>query len=766
MTTSVRDSDDVLTLLIATGRRQTKKIKLVEEPNGRKRLSVIAAERAKRFTHERVTLDEKGLMLAALARRRDAFIVMGDPVPDWEPGQRNARRSRQKADQSATLVETKKRWMPIDIDSVRTPLKGPAHDGHALATEMLERLGLEDVHALWQLTGSHGIDGKTRLRLWVRLKEGATLRAMKAWASATIEQHEEALDLSIYRPAQPIYTASPVIVRGAADPIGGAARTGVVKGKRLDLRKLVPASAWNGKSVSESRRQETADGVPSDEHVEAIRNAGLYLRYAGDGHHFMVCPWRDEHTSEGGDGDTCYMQAGYNGKLEDAFKCLHSHCSERGLHQLRTKLGLSDFTQVITTKDGTETPKWAYVHRLEQYWDSSDGRLVSTKAFDTEMISTAGPKRMKMGPTERFLRDPMTLKVKDVAFLPGEERIVELDNGVKVLNTYVDLRVKHELGDASPWVEHLEALVVEVNQREWLMDWLSYCYQYPGRKIVTAPILYGPDGTGKTSVFDVLGKCLGLAHVSKPTTLQIESQFNGWAYRKLLAIVEELKGDDGYRVIENLKPIVTNPRIDIRIMYTDTFSVDNCVNVACCTNHMRALPVTVNDRRFAMIETGYDPGGRHVTEKRMRKLHKWLEREQNLSVVAGWFASRDVSKFNPMMRAPTSDLKRAVALSSKTQLEQAIELCAFMPNDGLVSSPGLRSHLERNNVHIDEKSLHLVQKGAGWRWVGQYMHGGRLTQVWSTKEHDALKQSVSSLSREELSKLLESLSDAAVEFAS
>jgi signal recognition particle GTPase len=59
--------------------------------------------------------------------------------------------------------------------------------------------------------------------------------------------------------------------------------------------------------------------------------------------------------------------------------------------------------------------------------------------------------------------------------------------------------------------------------------WMAHNVQYPGRKILWAPILVGVQGDGKTTLAKILAGAMGKANVGAVSPETMFSDFTGWA---------------------------------------------------------------------------------------------------------------------------------------------------------------------------------------------------------------------------------------------
>jgi hypothetical protein len=699
--------------------------------------------RAKTFTADEITIDERGKWLRRLAKESESFVVMGQPV-NWKPGERKRRLSSERDGDEPTLKDVPRSFMPIDYDHPGFAPIARIDDGETFAYEVLNELGLKGTQCVWHLTNSHGFDGKYRIRLWVLLKKPRTCAEMKEWAKQRW-RHEDGckVDLSVYKEAQPIYTGDPILV-GVDDPV--ERRVGWIEGDALDLKAPKGSTAGSKKQSAQP-----------DENVERLQVANLYIKRLKPGQHMIRCPWESDHTdATERDDDTFYFEPFYNGHDIPAFKCHHAHCESKRWSDVLDFLGVKD-TVFSPVDEDDDTPAFVYVTRLKHFWDSRDGALIEPQSYDAEH-GGAGSGR-KLSPTQAFLASRKTIKAHMAEYLPGENRIVRRGK-IRVLNMWVDKRVESDASvDADTFRHHVEWLIPDEVDRNHFIDWMAWCFQHPERKITWSPILYGPPGTGKTSVINVLAQCIGRDHVSEPTQSELEEKFTDYVYGKLLVAIHELRSADRFSVSERLKPIVANPTVSVRRMHTTGFSVKNVSNVIASTNHIESLPLEAEDRRWMLIQCRDEPNVRK-REAHMSQLHRWLGKT-GYAGIAAWLNDRDVSRFKPESEAPKTDLKGVVIEASQTELDRAVEICEVFDGEELVTSSAIYEFLEMNHCQLAIRRLGLIAAKRKWaRLDGQknrVRFMGPKVSLWSPTGSDARIEGVANMDSAMRNRLLTNL---------
>lgn len=94
-----------------------------------------------------------------------------------------------------------------------------------------------------------------------------------------------------------------------------------------------------------SVKQAKLDAVHENDPVARhLHDAGMVKRVERDGRLHITCPWESEHTSDTGDSSTTYWPAHTGGFEHGGFRCLHAHCEERNVEDMKEALGIAEDT--------------------------------------------------------------------------------------------------------------------------------------------------------------------------------------------------------------------------------------------------------------------------------------------------------------------------------------------------------------------------------------------------------------------------------------
>lgn len=229
--------------------------------------------------------------------------------------------------------------------------------------------------------------------------------------------------------------------------------------------------------------------------------------------------------------------------------------------------------------------------------------------------------------------------------------IVETGGGLSV-NIYRDIKTPRVKGDVTPFLTHLAKLLPDAHDQRILLAYMAAVVQHKGIKFQWCPLLQGVEGNGKTLFTYVLAACVGDEYTHYPKASQIAKQFNGWMHGKILIGVEDIYVPDSQReVLEELKPMITNNRIEVERKGVDQQTMEVCCNFILNSNHKDGIRKTRNDRRFAPFYTAQQEAGDLVRDGMVggyfQRLYAWL-REGGYAHVHDFLATYEIpDELNP-----------------------------------------------------------------------------------------------------------------------
>lgn len=284
-------------------------------------------------------------------------------------------------------------------------------------------------------------------------------------------------------------------------------------------------------------------------------------------------------------------------------------------------------------------------------------------------------------------------KVDHVRFVPTQPTfaIIEDQLGRKGVNTYIPIRIKSRAGDVTPWLRHMEFMLPVESDRNEIYRYFSHNVKYPGEKIPWSPLIQSTEGVGKGFIQEVMETVLGEMYTYSPKAEELVksgSTFNSWMRAKLMIIVNEIKVDERRELIEILKPMISDKRVEIQSKGIDQEMEDNPANWLFFSNYKDAIPISQSGRRYAIfysaIQSTADLLARGMDDAYFNALFMWL-RSGGSEHIAHWLLNYPVERGGLPMRAPDTSSRDEAIRMSRGPVEVAI---THAVQDGLAGFRG------------------------------------------------------------------------------
>ena len=186
----------------------------------------------------------------------------------------------------------------------------------------------------------------------------------------------------------------------------------------------------------------------------------------------------------------------------------------------------------------------------------------------------------------------------------------------------------------------------------WVLDWCAYPIQHPGAKMQTAILMHGGEGTGKNTFFNSIRNIYGTYGGSISQT-ELESQFNGWAHRKLfLACNEVVTRAELYHVQGRLKNMITESEWSINEKNLPVRQEQNHCNFAFFSNRIDIAKLDKDDRRYCVVWT--PPA---LSAEFMREVYDEIDAGA-VAALHHNLLTRELGDFAPWAKPPLTRAKR------------------------------------------------------------------------------------------------------------
>jgi hypothetical protein len=276
--------------------------------------------------------------------------------------------------------------------------------------------------------------------------------------------------------------------------------------------------------------------------------------------------------------------------------------------------------------------------------------------------------------------------VQDLTYAPAKPKLFDGACGL-VLNIYTPPERTFAANpptdaDVAPFLELMDWVFPDEQERTFVLDWMGHIAQHPGRKVQYAPVLFSEmQGVGKDTVLKVLRYgVVGEQNMASIAPARIDGEFNAdWAPKQVV-LVTELPSFQKRDLYDKLKDYVASGAgsLSVNPKGLARFDVPNSHCWVFTTNKPDALALDVHDRRFVVL---------HARESRMpadlrdrvNAFFDWSEDTQTGSrrgyLLAGeWLRRRAVSEsFDPYECALVTEATKEMRKNARSPLEEVLE---------------------------------------------------------------------------------------------
>lgn len=271
--------------------------------------------------------------------------------------------------------------------------------------------------------------------------------------------------------------------------------------------------------------------------------------------------------------------------------------------------------------------------------------------------------------------------VDDTMYLPWADDRFTME-GVSYFNTFKQVEHEHvDVGESDVVervLEHAEWLLPGEKEREILLSFIAHQIQNKGKLLQWALVLQGTQGDGKSFWAELITHLLGNNNVGIVSPTQFSSRFNAWAHGHIVNTVEELKvasGTSQYDVLNQVKPLITNPKITVEGKGVNSKEVVNCTNYFCTTNFKDAVPIDAHDRRWCVLFTQERDVQAFCDQNPDHFPDLYASMRENIAELYTFFSEYEIPKwFKNSVRAPQTVNKEQMIELSKSEAEILFEM--------------------------------------------------------------------------------------------
>lgn len=259
-----------------------------------------------------------------------------------------------------------------------------------------------------------------------------------------------------------------------------------------------------------------------------------------------------------------------------------------------------------------------------------------------------------------------------------------IEDGTIYCNKYRGLQITPIKGEVDKWLDLLEKNVPDEpngdgtynsDQRINLIKWMAYAMRYPDKKCNWSPVIHGPQGSGKDSIFSACGDALGKAQ-KIISNRDIKGGYDNNLVGTKIGIISELsaiKGDS----YERLKLIIAASASDgfnLNVKSEAMVYQKNLYAMVIFSNNIDAIKFDKNERRFYVLNRTSLWGTKEVMDEYFEEFHHWrIENGGNEAILHYLLYEVDLNDFNPQSIPSRTQAMMDMHEVSKNDMETAVD---------------------------------------------------------------------------------------------
>lgn len=223
-------------------------------------------------------------------------------------------------------------------------------------------------------------------------------------------------------------------------------------------------------------------------------------------------------------------------------------------------------------------------------------------------------------------RDKRLFEMRSYEFISDDPRIFSIFRGFPYKsNDYVDM------DSIQLFIDHMKEIICSGDEIlfKYLISWIAYIIQNPGKRTDVCLILMSDPGTGKTLFTDIICKLFG--SYCNPGIHTIARQFNSYIENKMLVIL------NGTNTNKHVNP----------------YNIFNVSNFIIVSNSKNPITIEKGDRRYVV----FDVSKKHANDRKYFNSILDLLNESFYTNLFNYFRTLDIDDYD-IRDIPVTDRKR------------------------------------------------------------------------------------------------------------
>ena len=229
-----------------------------------------------------------------------------------------------------------------------------------------------------------------------------------------------------------------------------------------------------------------------------------------------------------------------------------------------------------------------------------------TEFIEYENIKLDGTKEKKNFLNE-WVKDKERRSYNELEFCP----VIKEDS--ESYNTFrgFECDIPYEYTENPTAVEHFRnhlSLLTDYDEKSliYLESYFADIIQNPDKPPGTAILLKSGQGWGKDLLMDIISKMLNMSYVCRTEDIKdVLGNFNTAIKDKVICVINELEGKDGWEYKDKLKGVITTEYLNINEKGIKHYKQKNSLRFIIMSNRLNPIEIASDDRRFMVFKAHY-----------------------------------------------------------------------------------------------------------------------------------------------------------------
>jgi len=233
------------------------------------------------------------------------------------------------------------------------------------------------------------------------------------------------------------------------------------------------------------------------------------------------------------------------------------------------------------------------------------------------------------------------------------------------------------------------------NDGDYLTKYIAHIFQKPAELPGIAILFLSEEGFGKDTLRQMIARLIGHKYVHETSDMEsIFGSFNSSLANKLLLVLNEMEGKNGFNYKERMKALWTADIVELNEKNVKRWKQKNYMRAFIYSNNKRPIQIPYDDRRYVVFRSSLVK----PSEAFFNSIYGLMEEEEELFGLYDYLMNVDLSDFNIKKRPYTDAYKQIKESNISPVYEYFYDLLQERINDITIHEKGKKRFFVGSSV--------------------------------------------------------------------